>query len=107
YCIFRSLPTLPPPPSTLFPYTTLFRSQRFAFNSPGQSNNVSRTDWRLMTSQSMPKKLRGKEITIVFKAGRQDGGPGSDVQMDGYSGLGMHLAFVQDVLDPVTQEDPA
>ena len=67
----------------------------------------SRTDWRLMTSQSMPKKLRGKEITIVFKAGRQDGGPGSDVQMDGYSGLGMHLAFVQDVLDPVSQGDPA
>src|SRR5699024_7729396 len=75
-----------------------FRTQRFAFNSPGQSNNVSRTDWRLMTSQSMPKKLRGKEITIVFKAGRQDGGPGSDVQMDAFSGLGMHLAFVQTTL---------
>ena len=84
-----------------------FRTQRFAFNSPGQSNNVSRTDWRLMTSQSMPKKLRGKEITIVFKAGRQDGGPGSDVQMDAFSGLGMHLAFVQTTLDPKTQSDPA
>ena len=83
-----------------------FRTQRFAFNSPGQSNNVSRTDWRLMTSQHMPKKLRGKEITIVFKAGRQDGGPGSDVQMDAFSGLGMHITFVQTTLDPVTNESP-
>lgn len=85
-----------------------FATQHFTFNSPGSSANVMRTDWRLMSSQHMPAKLRGKTITMVFKAGRTDsGGAGADVQMDAGSGLGMQLAFAQTALDPVNQGEPA
>lgn len=84
-----------------------FKTQTFAFDSPGSSNNNMRTDWRLMSSQNIPKKLRGKRITLAFKAGRNDDGPSTAVEMDAVSGLGMHLAFVQTALNPVTQDDPA
>ncbi|HCG55322.1 MULTISPECIES: hypothetical protein [Brevibacterium] len=84
-----------------------FATQTFAFNSPGTSNNVMRMDWRLMSSQHIDPKLRGKTITMAFKAGRQDSGPSADVSMDALSGLGMQLAFVQTTLDPKSNEDPA
>lgn len=84
-----------------------FSTQHFLFNSPGTAADVMRTDWRLMSSQHLPAKLRGKTITIAFKAGRTDSGIPSDVMMDSGSGLGMQLAFVQTALDPVTQGEPA
>lgn len=83
-----------------------FTTQHFMFNSPGRSNDSMRMDWRLMSSQHMPAKLRGKTITVAFKAGRNDDGPSTDVQMDALGGLGMHIAFVQTTLDPKTNEDP-
>lgn len=84
-----------------------YATQHFMFNSPGRSNDSMRMDWRLMSSQHIAKKLRGKTITVAFKAGRSDDGAAADVRMDGLSGLGMHLAFVQTTLDPKTNEDPA
>lgn len=83
-----------------------YGTQKFAFDSPGSSNNNMRTDWRLMSSNTIPKKLRGKRITIAFKAGRNDSFAASAVSMDKRSGLGMHLTFVQTPLDPKTQDDP-
>lgn len=83
-----------------------FMTQEFAFNSPGSSNDTMRTDWRLMSSQHMPSKLRGKTITVAFMAGREDSGASSEVSMDGLSGLGMNITFVQTSLDPKTNEDP-
>ena len=84
-----------------------FSTQTFIFDSPGASNNRMRTNWRLMASQSMPAKLRGKVVTFAFKAGRNDSGAGADVVMDSGSGLGMHITFVETALDPVTQNEPA
>lgn len=83
-----------------------FQTQEFAFNSPGSTNDTMRTDWRLMSSQHMPAKLRGKTITVAFMAGREDSGASSQVSMDSLSGLGMHITFVQTTLDPVTNESP-
>ena len=84
-----------------------FATQHFAFDSEGAAG-TGRRDWRLMSSQHMPAKLRGKTITIAFKAGRLDTAfPATAVQMDAVSGLGMHIAFVETTLDPVTQEEPA
>lgn len=84
-----------------------FATQHFMFDSEG-SAGTGRRDWRLMSSQHMPAKLRGKTITIAFKAGRSDTAfPATAVQMDALSGLGMQLAFVQTSLDPKTNEDPA
>jgi hypothetical protein len=84
-----------------------FSTQKFAFDSPGSSNNNMRTDWRLMSSQPLPAKLRGKTITVVFKAGRNDDGSNTAVEMDAVGGLGMHIAFVETTLDPSSQEEPA
>lgn len=84
-----------------------FSTQTFAFDSPGASNNNMRTDWRLMSSQALPKKLQGKTITIAFKAGRIDTGDSEAVEMDSVSGLGMQLAFVQTTLDPKPNDEPA
>lgn len=83
-----------------------YGTQKFAFDSPGSSNNNMRIDWRLMSSNNMPKKLRGKTVTFAFKAGRNDSFPASAVSMDARSGLGMHITFVQTALDPKTQDDP-
>ena len=82
-----------------------FATQTFRFDAPAATG--TRSDWRLMSSQHMPAKLRGKEITVAFKAGRDDDGPTDAVSMDAWSGLGMHIAFAQTTLDPVTQGDPA
>ena len=82
-----------------------FTTQQFAFDSPSGTN--TRTDWRLMSSQHMPAKLRGKTITVSFMAGRNDSGPNQAVSMDHLGGLGMHITFVQTSLDPKTNEDPA
>lgn len=83
-----------------------FATQHFMFNSPGKTNDSMRMDWRLMSSQHMPAKLRGKTITFAFKAGRSDSGGSADVLMDSFGGLGMHIAFVQTSLDPKSNEDP-
>ena len=81
-----------------------FSTQQFAFDSPGGNN--TRTDWRLMSSQHLPAKLRGKTMTVAFKAGRNDSGPNDAVKLDSVGGLGMHITFVQTSLDPKTNEDP-
>lgn len=82
-----------------------FATQQFAFDSP--SGNNMRTDWRLMSSQHLPTKLRGKTMIVSFMAGRNDTGANNAVSMDYLSGLGMHITFVQTTLDPKSNEDPA
>ena len=70
-----------------------FATQKFYFNSPGTSNDVSNTNWILMDAKYVNYKLRGKEVTFAFKAGVVSGS--GDVSMSGTSGLGMRLTFVE------------
>lgn len=83
-----------------------FSTQHFGFNAPA-SGDVSNGNWLLMSSQHLEPKLRGKRITIAFKAGRTDSGAANHVSMAGLGGLGMNITFVQTALDPVNQGDPA
>lgn len=68
-----------------------FATQKFAFNAPNTSDH-KRNDWGLMDAVVVPKKLRGKMCTFVFKAGitGQTG-----VSMDEYTGVGMRLDFLE------------
>ena len=77
-----------------------FATQDFQFDSPGASNNTMRTNWILMDAVPVPSKLRGKEATFVFKAGRgANSAGGSAVSMDALSGLGMRITFAEEAID--------
>lgn len=77
-----------------------FTTQDFQFDSPGASNNTMRTNWILMDAVPVPSKLRGKEASFVFKAGRAAGSAGgSAVSMDALSGLGMRITFAEEAID--------
>lgn len=71
-----------------------FATQQFQFDS-ANSNNTSRTNWRLMDNRYIAAKLRGKTSTFVFKAGLQNGTPTDGVQMDALSGLGCRITFLE------------
>lgn len=83
-----------------------YGTQKFAFNSPGTSNDKSRMNWPLYSTQTIPKKYRGKTITIAFKAGRLDSGAPADVSMDKRSGLGANVTFVE-TIQSVDQDEAA
>ena len=77
-----------------------FATQDFQFDSPGASNNTMRANWILMDAVPVPSKLRGKEATFVFKAGRgASSAGGSAVSMDALSGLGMRITFAEEAID--------
>lgn len=81
-----------------------FATQQFGFNAPN-AGDVSNDVWSFYSSQHLPEKLRGKRITIAFKAGRTDSGSASEVSMGGLGGLGMQGWFVQTALDPKNQDE--
>ena len=68
-----------------------FATQKFAFNSPN-TNDHKRGNWNLMDAVVVPRKLRGKMCTFVFKAGRTGQ---TGVSMDEYTGVGMKLDFFE------------
>ena len=72
-----------------------FTTQHFSFNSPGRSNDTSRTNWLLMDALPVAKKLRGKtNVNFAFKAG-YNANSGTGVSMDAGGGLGCRITFVE------------
>ncbi len=79
-----------------------FATQQFQFDA-AENGNTHRTNWPLMDNVAVPAKLRGKNVTFVFKAGLGDekptpSFPGDGVNMDALSGLGCKLTFVETAL---------
>ncbi|MFF8817818.1 hypothetical protein ACF07D_07465 [Leucobacter sp. NPDC015123] len=79
-----------------------FATQQFQFDSAG-GGGTYRTNWPLMDNVQVPAKLRGKNVTFVFKAGLGNekptpSFPGDGVNMDALSGLGCKLTFVETAL---------
>lgn len=73
-----------------------FATQAFGWDTDEQSATY-RTNWRLMDTKSIPKKLRGKTCEFRFKAGitNNTGAVTSAVKADAYAGLGMRLTFLE------------
>lgn len=75
-----------------------FTTQEFAFNAP-KTNDIRTDHWLLMDTRKVATKLRGKKITICFKAGLQ-GSPGPDaVYMNALGGLGCRITFSEGLQD--------
>src|SRR5207302_6312829 len=56
-----------PPRSTLFPYTTLFRSTETAFASSGSVSRISMAvmaDWRVLRSEEHTSELQSRENLV-------------------------------------------
>lgn len=79
-----------------------FGTQAFQFDSPGASNNTMRTNWILGDSVPLPSKLRGKDVTFVFKAGLLTSAARGHVSMDFMSGLVMEVSFAEVAQDAHT-----
>lgn len=74
-----------------------FATQQFGFNAPGIAD-VSSDYWGLMDEVPVPAKLRGKRITIAFKAGKSAGNATS-VFMNSKGGLGCRVTFAERAID--------
>lgn len=72
-----------------------YATQQFRFNAPTAGNDI-RLGWRLMDTQQVNKKLRGQKTTFVFKGAITAGSPTNAVYMDGLSGLGLKLTFLEE-----------
>src|SRR5947209_11507786 len=57
-----------PPRSTLFPYTTLFRSRKFPPRSPPRSDNRDRPPRRSRAMCSRPPNVRSEEHTSELQS---------------------------------------
>lgn len=79
-----------------------FSTESFAFNSPGTSADVMRTNWILADGVPIPSKLRGKTCTFAFKAGLETSAGVNDVSMDKWSGLSMEVTFSEAPIDADT-----
>lgn len=71
-----------------------FATQQFQFNSP-RTDDVRNGNWRLMQMVTVPAKLRGKTVTVVFKAGLSNSPGNTAVYMNALGGLGCRLTFTQ------------
>lgn len=76
-----------------------FNTQHFNFNAPNTGSDEKTANWLLMDTRSVPTKLRGKRVTFVFKAGKQNGS-NTDVWMNWSGGLGMRITFSEGLIDP-------
>ena len=74
-----------------------FATQIFAFNGV-QGSDDQRINWRLMDEVYVPPKLRGKRVTLAFKASLSAGSD-TGVSMDHLGGLGMRLTFAERAVD--------
>lgn len=74
-----------------------YATEGFYFDSPThQTNTWMRTNWRLMEERAVPTKLKGKEITLAFKAALTANSDFKSVSMTGRSGLGMRITFAEE-----------
>src|SRR5689334_24380214 len=70
HCLIYLLISQPPPGSTLFPYTTLFRSfcgssYGFGFSGCPVPKNVTSNAWPLLISKLFPTGATGRAVAIV------------------------------------------
>lgn len=80
-----------------------FSTQQFMFGSVRSSYNTDGaiTDWALMDEVPVPAKLRGKNTTFVFKAGRHSAEATADaIWMDSLGGLGCRVTFAEKAIAP-------
>jgi hypothetical protein len=75
-----------------------YATQKFQFDSAGSRANTYRTDWSLMDTMYVPAKLRGEDVTFVFKAGLHANSD-TGVMVDALGGLGMRLTFAEQAID--------
>lgn len=78
-----------------------FYTQQFGFDTTGAGSNYKES-WPLMDQVYIPKKLRGKEVTFVFKAGLNASASTAGITMAALGGLGMHVVFSMAPLDQDT-----
>lgn len=79
-----------------------FSTQQFAFGTGRSTYNGDGgiTNWLLMDEVGVPAKLRGKEVTFVYKAGLMGTGIGNrGVWMNATGGLGMRITFAERAID--------
>ena len=69
-----------------------FVSQTQGFNTTG-TPGVYSTNWILIGTLPIPKKLRGKTIQFAFKAGRTAGSDTDGVFMNSQSSMGLDIKF--------------
>lgn len=69
-----------------------FATQTQGFNTTGTAGVYS-TNWILMDTKPVPKKLRGKTIQFAFKAGRSAGSDIDGVFMNSQSSMGLNITF--------------
>lgn len=75
-----------------------YATQEFRFNAPTAGNDM-RTNWRLMDTRQIAKKLRGKDVTFAFKGAITASSPTNAVYMDSLSGLGLKVTFLEEKAD--------
>lgn len=78
-----------------------FYTQQFGFDTSGAGSNYKES-WPLMDQVYIPKKLRGKDVTFVFKAGLNSGASTSGITMAALGGLGLHAVFSMAPIDSDT-----
>ncbi|WP_052961442.1 MULTISPECIES: hypothetical protein [unclassified Leucobacter] len=71
-----------------------FATQQFPFNAT-RNDAGSTSNWPLADNRSVPVKLRGKKITVCFKAGVQNVPGANHTWMDALSGLKCRITFVE------------
>ena len=71
-----------------------FKTQTFTWDM-NETGVVYRTNWMLADNRVVPARIRGKELTFVYKAGRLSG-PTRPVRLDATSGLTCRITFIED-----------
>ncbi len=71
-----------------------YATQQFSFNAPATPDERT-ASWLVRDEVPIPAKFRGKTITFVFKAGRQDSGSDTAVYMNALGGLSCRLTFAE------------
>lgn len=82
-----------------------FATQKFAWDQ-AENSGTYRTEWQLMDHVHVPAKLRGQDVTFVFKGANADSTNAQTkvASMDAMSGLGLRADYAQ--APDVTWEDP-
>lgn len=78
-----------------------FATQWFSYNAPNTGADEKTDNWLLMDEVPVPAKLRGKKMTVVFKAGVSVAsmGTGKWVWMNATGGLGCRITFAERAID--------
>lgn len=76
-----------------------YATQQFGFDTTGAGSSY-KEPWPLMDQVYIPKKLRGKEVTFVFKAGLNASASTAGITMAALGGVGLHAVFSMSPTDP-------